>query len=1097
MHDVDLNKVIFFSKEDMNCDNNSIEKNIQDYPRFISNQPCGEDKTEGNSQKRLSNAIAEHITSTDSRETDSRKTNNSIPRIIGLKGEWGVGKSNVIRQLQENEKIKDKYYIFEYDAWGHQEDLQRRSFLETLTTELIYKGLLTGEITVCKKDEKEETIAWHEKLKYLLASKRKIETETRPKLNDSFVLFILATILTPISVSIANINSIQDKCCWLSILLPLIPLIFSCIILLSRKKRWKRLFTQQLWRDIINEVVSIYNGTIKNDISYETVSEEEPSVIDFRKWMQDISDNIGKSNKKLIVVYDNMDRLPADKVKELWSSIHTFFSENGFPNIWSIIPFDEKHLSCAFGESNDKEQLTKHFINKTFPIVYRVKPPFITDYEVIFDTLFNEAFGTTEGEETKKTISRIFRLEKPNATIREMIEFINQLVVMKSIWKQEVELLFCAIFKIKEKIILQNPEWQIITGNYLGKYINKIVSNNELLQKNIAAITYGVSLDIAEQIPMKKYIELCFDNNGTDINKYSKSPKFIPILKETIQNTDSAKIDEIIKCLLTLVTDSFSDSDKNTITALWDSLAKRKESQELSEQKFDDSYKSLLLNITDKQGLVKRLCQQLQKFGDNNLTIIFSGTHYYNALKNLQDFLSEKNIDINITNYLEDIEKEPQIFVEYVQAAKEDYKTFKLSTDNDKLNDFLECDDHTILYFPILKCLKDDPQYKFDKLKQKIESFIPTSGLTAENFKSIFDAYKLISSDKPLEKQLSQNQINQIWNSLSTKVGTNEYLEIVAILLANNMNANRELSEQEIEDIAKQIDYYGNYGDLLINSNNENLNRVLKYMTEHQLGYQLSLEKVLPQFFNIKSKIDVKDDILLEQLNDWSNYKGKITKDNIISIIPQNLFCSSKEINNELTEHINKTAIDALEAIDENIVYSQLSQSNQYWYQVTDNLIDTDFCKSLPDNIFNIGIRCLNEVASQGIIPTDNDIRAKIINKLDKRKTASTIEEIRDSFCNSQSDITPQKFLYLESWLRQQGKLNNRAGEVIHRIIDPIINDENCLRLLVDNSDFYAKIINTAGDDASTTKQIIQQKVNTSEDAKLITFAEKIGINKE
>ena len=503
------------------------------------------------------------------------------------------------------------------------------------------------------------------------------------------------------------------------------------------------------------------------------------------------------------------------------------------------------------------------------------------------------------------------------------------------------------------------------------------------------------------------------------------------------------------------------------------------------------------MNITDKQGLVKRLCQQLQKFGDNNLTIIFSGTHYYNALKDLQDSLSKKNIDINITDYLEDIEKEPQIFVEYVQAAKEDYKTFKLSTDNDKLNDFLECDDHTIQYFPILKYLKDDPRYKFDTLKQKIESFIPSSGLTAENFKPIFDAYKLISSDKPLEKQLSQNQITQIWNSLSTKVGTNEYLEIVAILLANNINISVDLSEQQIKYIANQIDYYGSYGYLLINGSNTNLCKVLKYMTEHQLGYQLSLEKVLPQFFNIKSKIDVKDDILLEQLNDWSNHKGEITKDNIISIIPQNLFCSSKEINNELTERINKTAIDALEAIDENIVYSQLSQSNQYWYQVIDNLIDTDFCKSLPDNLFNVGIRCLNEIASQGIIPTDNDIKAKIINKLDKRKTGSTIEKIRDSFCNSQSDITPQKFLYLESWLRQQGKLNNRAGEVIHRIIDPIINDENCLRLLVDNSDFYAKIINTAGDDASATKQIIQQKVNTSEDAKIIAFAEKIGINKE
>ena len=503
------------------------------------------------------------------------------------------------------------------------------------------------------------------------------------------------------------------------------------------------------------------------------------------------------------------------------------------------------------------------------------------------------------------------------------------------------------------------------------------------------------------------------------------------------------------------------------------------------------------MNITDKQGLVKRFCQQLQEFEFSNTSLIFSGTYYYNALKDLQKFLSKNNIDINITDYLEDIEKEPQIFVEYVQVAKEDYKTFKLSTDNDKLNDFLECYDHTIQYFPILKYLKDDPRYKFDTLKQKIESFIPTSGLTAENFKPIFDAYKLISSDKPLEKQLSKNQITEIWNSLSTKVGTNEYLEIVAILLANNMNANRELSEQEIEDIAKQIDYYGNYGDLLINSNNGNLNRVLKYMTEHQLGYQLSLEKVLPQFYNIKNKINVSESVLLTQLNQWSKYKDAITKGNIANIIPADLFRYSKKTINELTNHINKTAIEALAAIDENTLEWKLSQPTEYWYEVAYNLIDTSFCKPLPENLFNIGIRYLKGVASQGTIPADNDIKAKIINKLDKRKTANTIEKIRDSFCNSQSDITPQKFQYLEIWLRQQGKLNNRAGEVIHRIIDPIINDENCLRLLVDNSDFYAKIINTAGDDASATKQIIQQKVNASKDAKLIAFAEKIGINKE
>ena len=59
---------------------------------------------------------------------------------------------------------------------------------------------------------------------------------------------------------------------------------------------------------------------------YETLSEDEPTVYEFKTWMQDISDVIKeKGQRKLVLVFDNMDRLPAEKVKELWSSIHTFF----------------------------------------------------------------------------------------------------------------------------------------------------------------------------------------------------------------------------------------------------------------------------------------------------------------------------------------------------------------------------------------------------------------------------------------------------------------------------------------------------------------------------------------------------------------------------------------------------------------------------------------------------------------------------------------------------------------------------------------------------------------------------------------------------
>ena len=68
-------------------------------------------------------------------QNDSLDEECTLPRIIGIEGIWGSGKSNVVKMLER--ELSDDYYFFEYDAWGHQEDLQRRSILELLTSKLI------------------------------------------------------------------------------------------------------------------------------------------------------------------------------------------------------------------------------------------------------------------------------------------------------------------------------------------------------------------------------------------------------------------------------------------------------------------------------------------------------------------------------------------------------------------------------------------------------------------------------------------------------------------------------------------------------------------------------------------------------------------------------------------------------------------------------------------------------------------------------------------------------------------------------------------------------------------------------------------------
>ena len=109
---------------------------------FLSNRPYGKDLLDGQSQDYVAQAIKKHI-----EEVDLEKvSNNILPRIIGVEGSWGSGKSNMLLQLQD--KLKSNYYFFTYDAWGNQEDLQRRSILEQLTEELIREEQLVNDTEI-------------------------------------------------------------------------------------------------------------------------------------------------------------------------------------------------------------------------------------------------------------------------------------------------------------------------------------------------------------------------------------------------------------------------------------------------------------------------------------------------------------------------------------------------------------------------------------------------------------------------------------------------------------------------------------------------------------------------------------------------------------------------------------------------------------------------------------------------------------------------------------------------------------------------------------------------------------------------------------
>lgn len=1020
------------------------------FPRFIQDKPQGIDKFDGASQEALSKAIAKHI-----KDNDSLPKKDCLPRIIGIEGIWGAGKSNVVKLIEKHlQKDDSDYFFFEYDAWGNQEDLQRRSLLEQLTDKLVNEEILIGYTKITTKGGGTKSVTWPKKLKLLLARKTETTTLSYPRLSNGVIAGTITTILT----SIASLTGalLADRCGWgWSIIIALLPIIITLIVWAIAA--WKN----PNYRNF-SYILAVYNDKEKKETEYEVISEEEPSVVEFKRWMQDVSDNLNpKKCRKLVIVFDNMDRLPAEKVKQLWSSIHTFFAETGFENIWVIIPYDITHLSCAFGDNETRaHELAQYFINKTFPVTFTVPKPVITDYKGIFRKLFEEAFGNTKNQD-ENIINRLYRLQHNEANIRDIIIFINRLVSLYKVRHDDVDIVSMAVYQLyKDAIHKDNNEIkQILSGEYLGIASN-IIQNNEKLKAEVSALAYGVDIANAKQIPLTGYINNCIDKlEGYNINEYAETDgNFDTILTEVYTNTDTAKLAAMIEVLNGLV------KNNPTINEIWENLASLQKKQSIPTLEFPNVYKILLVHVSDetKKQIVDKLCNSWR------ISKEFSGSKYVRCINQL------KTID-GIAKYIKLPSKEvsPEVFIEAVKEAKEMYQDYNLQIQPDILDKYLsEIQLNEFNGFEVVNILIKSSFCDFSLLKETIKSAITNELIEANNAGQIFNTYRcLFSNDKPLEKLPSSSFINTLRTNLENTNKTTQndgYIDTLSIYIAQNGSIN--IDDSLVASIAENIEYYADESDLIYKNqswNNSTLNKVISYMIKHGIGVYLNIFTIMPQYEDIKSRYNVTDEELLDFINKW-DVKDLINK--TITDLPKlktlnpnsNIYDITSTIKNDFTDLINQTAIKILllSVKETDLINTIGNYSNDYCHRIINALIENDCMKPIPDIINNFGGLICERIAS-GNVPI-NDYTTKIVKNIDGSKLTHVFSVIRDSYCNSNISIDANRFKLLELNLRKYGRLNGRTEDVIDKIIKPVIQNNDVKNVIIQNADFYKRLIKSA-----------------------------------
>lgn len=1055
-----------------------------EYPRFIPNSPSGEDKFEGGSQSRLSKAIARYFRSNDSLNEEA------LPRIIGIEGQWGSGKSNVVKMLKK--ELSGEYHFFEYDAWGYQEDLQRRSILELLTQDLVKNNILFGKTTVEDLEGNKKVVTWTERLKYFLARKSERESKSYPRITIGLGVTIFASFLFLVFLGIAYKYNLCLTEMWE--IIGAIFLQFVSIILWVidfRKKRKYRL----------DYLLAISQNKIDENISYEILIEEEPTAYKFKEWLQIISDFLGeKKGPKLVIVFDNMDRLSAEKVKEFWSLIHTFFADGGFKNIWAVIPFDKDHLSCAFGNENEDytKELTKHFIEKTFPIVYRVAPPVITDYKIVFDKLFVEAFGTSVDFDSREIINRMFRIEKPSTNVRDIISFINEMVALKQEWGESISIENIALFCLEKEQILNDPVKSILSGNYLRKF-KLIVNNTSQRQGEIAALVYGVAIEHAQQIPLTKYLENCINEEpGYDINQYAESNvHFDIVLENVVENIDPTNVDKSIFCLNKLT--------RMVPSRLWKHLSSIKLLYPIEKQEFSMEYKALLLHLdSDMQNIIiSRLYQEILHFTN------FKGAYYFNALYEMDQFIKENGLSCDFMSIIQEKEVTPSTFIEFIRAANKEQIVFsdhedtimcdgyRIKTNSESLDNYLA--ELKFNYIDVLRAIKKNSSYEFPKLLNVVTNLVKEQRVNKDNAGVIFASYRILApmEEMPLGATLKPTLINQIHSELESDgkdIQHSGYYDFVAMKIANNQPVTL-ISGGEIKYVADVIDCYINYGDLLkqsLSSNDQILKDLLKYMIENHLGFKISFPSIFRYFDEIRRKIEVTEEALLENLCEWDS--KSINKGNIKICIPNASFYEvTTRIDTPLSKHINQVAVEVLSERSAKLLYSQRMDSSNYWNVAIVYLLKV--MDSLPDNLVEFCKEVFWDIALGRQEPDQlPDYLKSMISKLDSRIESAVID-IKNSFCKGDQSINPTKFYFFESYFRLYGNLIETPDDVVNKIILPVIDDEDCRNLILQHRDFYIDLISAARDSSNEIKKRFREMITPDSSSELVDFVETIDPN--
>lgn len=453
---------------------------------FHSEQPASLDVFPGGSHDKVASAISRHILS----ECPSK--------VIGLDGEFGSGKSSILNMLDAKLTAADSHYrVWFFDCEQNYQGSTKSNFIELFTDEAL-KGLPTvgkeartlmqsrdralGRLFEYSKNTTSRVSAW---AMALVASLFFSATSFRE-------IFALTRTSQDVSSTFLTIHTV-------SLLSPVL------VLLVAKIWHWKVEVGGERW-----SLLSLFKGSTHDHINEKIEVSKEVSPLDLKRTL--IEQLQVLADQHFVVILDNLDRLPKESLRSVWSDLEIFIAVTGkAENLTVIVPFCSTKVATYLKAEGDRRYDAKDFIAKKFPVVFRAPPIITSGWKDGFRQLWNHTFPATDefavNQNTIEQCAQLLQRHSPMAsslvTPRLQKKFINDIATTALVVNQEISLLAIAahllLCKYAEYSLIEILRTDGFSTDY-AKEVGEIEAGLVTDTKGLLTSVIGITMEAGWQI---------------------------------------------------------------------------------------------------------------------------------------------------------------------------------------------------------------------------------------------------------------------------------------------------------------------------------------------------------------------------------------------------------------------------------------------------------------------------------------------------------------------------------------------------------------------------------------------------------------------